>query len=200
MISRATSAPYYQKLANVFGSFGYLAVILVWFWMSLILCWPYIQDSGLRDVFLPQQRISHTEISQPGLPQPLQIIIMVSAIIFSVGVCLYAIYAIPRTIGRAGKKATSAGTNTTLSHVAYHHKPLSSARKKRLYEYISWSIKLIMLLLPTLLLFIPPKSGGIIPHDVSLLVGAVLSGIALMWFALQYLIAKIARLDPQDIW
>lgn len=188
------------KVANVFGSFGYLSILVQWFWWIAVVVLPYLQDSSIKTLLLPSPATEHTAAVSPSLPFGFQLVLGTLALLFSIAVVIYAIYAVPRTIGKAGKSLTQKSAEITVNHVKFHHKPLTKAARKRLFEYLTWTVKLLLIVLPCVLLFLPTHNGVAIPHEVVLAFGAFCAGMSLVWFTIQYLISRFARSDARTIW
>lgn len=189
------------KLANIFGTFGYLSVVVQWFWFVAVIILPYLQESSLKTIFLPQQgAIPSTVTTNLDFPPFIQIIIAGAAIIFTLAITLYAIYMVPRSIGKAGKKLTQTSAHVVTTRIKHHHKPLSAPRRKRIYEYLTWSVKTLLLIVPCLLLLLPAQYTLPIPHEAILIIGVFCAGMSLLWFGLQYIISRISRSDAREIW
>src|SRR5690606_35162026 len=123
------------------------------------------------------------------LPNSLELIITIASVIFAVGIIVYAIATVPRAIGRSGQKITRASATAVLPHFS-QHRQMSKKQQRRLLEYITWSVKVILVLLPILLLVIPPSYGLGLSHTVVAITGVVFGMISLLLFLLQYLLAR----------
>lgn len=190
------------RIANIFGSFGYFSVVVQWLWFIATIVLPYLEESSLKSVFLPAPGDKHHTVATAiNMPPFVQVIIASLAIIFTLAILVYAIYMIPRSIGKAGKTITQKSAQVTVSHITHrHHKPLTKRERKRLFEYATWSVKLLLLLIPCILLLLPADAKLTIPHEVILLFGAFCAGMSLVWFGLQYTISRFSHSDPREIW
>jgi hypothetical protein len=189
------------KVANILASFGYLSIVVQWFWAIATVAIPYIQHSSLELLFVPTTSApANTPMQHVDLPIGIQITMMIAAIIFVLAITLYAIYAIPRTVGKLGRNVTKKGAAVTIKHIKHHHQPLTPIEKKRVYEYITWGIKFLLMIAPCALLLLPTHQSLTISHAVVLIIGIFCLGLSLVWFGLQYLIALICRIPAKDIW
>lgn len=189
------------RIANIFGSFGYLSIVVQWFWFIAVIVLPYLEGSSLKSIFLPAAGEKHHAVAATiNMPPFMQLIIAGLAIIFTLAITIYAIYMIPRSIGKVGKTITQKSAQVTISHIKHHHKPLTKRERKRLFEYATWSVKLLLLLIPCVLLLLPAHARLTIPHEVILLFGAFCAGMSLVWFGLQYAISRFSHSDPREIW
>ena len=196
-----STSPRGTRIANIFGSFGYLSILIQWFWFLAIVVLPYLESSSLKSLFLPTHD-EHRQVvaSTLSMPPIVQGIITVIAVLFTIAITLYAIYIIPRSVGKAGKTITQKSAQVTVMHLKHHHKPLTKPERKRAFEYLTWSVKLVLLLLPCVLLLLPIKDTLTIPHEIILLFGIFCAAMSLIWFGVQYIISRLSRSDPREIW
>ncbi len=191
-----------SRFANAFGALGYISCLVQWMWMLAVAVFPRINASELRHLFVPA-----APAAQPvapvatTLPPVVQTIVLVATVVFSLAVITYAIVSIPRVVGRAGSKLTHQTAEIAVEHVARtSSKKLPPKRKKTWLERITWSIKLGLLLLPFLLLYLPLPPESPLSRDVTAAFGGFCAVMTLLWFLAQYFVAKLARLDPRNVW
>lgn len=200
---KATAAPTATlRLTMIFGALGYMSVLMQWLWLAVTVIFPFLITSGLSTYFLPseQQRIQQAQPAiDMSLPAPLEIALVVAAVVFTLGVTMYALIAVPRTIGRAGKTLTQQSAAAAIPRLT-HHRAISVTRRKALTEYITWAIKLIFVGLPLLALFIPTAASVGLSHIVVMYCGLFFGGWSLLMFSIQYCIAKLGRIDPHRVW
>ena len=188
-----------RAIANIFGTLGYMSLIVQWLWAGLTLGFPLFASDEFRTVFLPEPTTPAEPAVSVSIPEPIAIMFMVLALIFAIGITIYMIVAVPRTIGRVGKKVTVKSAEKIVPYVT-HHKHISKKRKKTLLERITWSVKLALLALPILALLIPVSDDLGLAGEVVTGVGLLCAGFTLAWFGLQFLVAKLGALDPRDVW
>lgn len=186
----------------IFGALGYMSVLMQWLWMGVTIIFPLISSSGMSTYFLPseqqqaQQAIPAAEIAMPGW---LQITLVVAAVLFTIAVTIYAIVAVPRTVGRIGKTVVQRSAKVAIPHLT-HHRPVTAARRKTLVERITWSIKLVFVFIPLIALLVPtPPSVGL-EHRIVLACGLFFGSWSLLMFGIQYVIARAGRVDPRQVW
>lgn len=193
-------SPAAQKISNILGSFGYLSVLIEYLLYLAIVIMPLIGDSDAKSIFTP----STTTKTEPGsiaitLPPQIQLIIAVIAVIFCLAVFVYAIYALPRGIGRVGRAVVAKSTRSTIAQIE-KKQPISLDKKKRLSIRVSWSIKIALAILPALLIILPIKATEALPREVAIILVVFCLFCSLFWFGCQFVIAKVDKLDPKNIW
>ncbi len=188
-----------RTIVNTFGVFGYLSLIMQWLWSAVILATPLFSNEATRSIFLPEHTVQPASTSSLELPEPLAWLFIVLAIVFSAAVIIYAVMAVPRTIGKTGRTITTKSAKVIVPHVT-HHKHISKKREKALTERITWVVKLVLVIVPFLLLLVPPDSTLGLTHLVTLSVGGFCAVASLVWFATQYISARLAKIDARFVW
>ena len=187
------------KIANIFGSFGYLSVIIQWLLFVAIIIFPLLQSSGVKRIFLPQQSSMPSTQTIITLPAGVQIALGVAAVVFCILVVIYAIYAIPRRIGRVGQKLTQTSAATTINRLG-HTKRLSEEEKAQITFSITWSIKILLTLLPLALLLLPLDNSIGLTRSMVMIIGLIAAGFSLFWFCLQFLAVTLSHTPAKNIW
>lgn len=189
-----------QSTANAFGALGYSSAIVQWFWSILAISLPLFTNDTAKQFFLPQKDSSRQiEVPSITMPSQLETIIVVLSVTFAIGLTIYALIALPKTVGKGGKKITEKTAKATLPHVA-HKKKLSKKQKRRLIERITWTVKLLMVLLPALALLIPPAAELGLPHAVVAGAGLIFASVSLISFGLQFALVKLWRIPSNQVW
>lgn len=199
-MSRSVTSRYALGVANTFGAFGYISCLIQWMLVFVVLVLPLLANDTFRNFFLPTHSSPSAPAAQLNLPPFLQSVLLVGAIVFSLGIIVYAIVSIPRTVGRTGRKVTHIAADIAVTRVIQPHAPMDKKQQKTLIERITWSIKLIMLALPLLLLLIPTTPRYGVTYEHLLLLGVYCASMTLIWFTLQYIVVHAVKLKPHDVW
>ena len=194
-----THRPKTRQAANLFGALGYISCLIQWMLVFVIFILPTLDSDGFRGFFIPPETAPSQPTSTIALPPFLQSVLLIAAILFSLGIMIYAIISVPRAIGRTGGKVTHKAADVAVTHIV-HRKHLTVKQQKTFIEHITWSIKLILTILPLLLLLLPSTATYTIPKEYILLFGAFCAGMTLLWFGIQYTIARISKLDSRIVW
>lgn len=199
-MSKKSSTSWSLRIANTFGVLGYGSVLLQWLWMALTIVLPLLVGSQALDFFLPRETAPTAPIEAGNDFSPvLQVIIAVLAVVFSVAVSLYALYKLPKSIGKAGKTITHTGAKVSSDFVAKraHYQP---AQKARLMSNITWAAKFVLIALPLLALLLPTAEQFALNHLQVVVVGLFLSVWSLVWFIAQLILAHVAKLSSKTVW
>lgn len=188
-----------QKIANVFGAFGYLGVCFQWLWSLLPLAYTLIENNTVRSLIIPEHRASNPSTLSVELPGFVEIIVMAIALVFAISITIYAIYLIPNTVGKAGKKITQESAKMAVPVLTRHHK-ISKQKRAKLQFRITWLIKLLLVIAPLIIaLCVQPSATGL-ERPVYLAVSIVITVFSALPFSIQFAIAKLAKIDPKQIW
>lgn len=186
-------------IVNGLGVLGYISVLLQWLWVLLTLGYPLAMNESLQKTFLPEQTAKPIEAATLSIPQPIGIMFVVLAVVFAIVISIYVIYSAPRTIGRIGRSMSRTSAETIAPRIT-RHRHISKKRQARLIERLTWTVKLIAVLLPPLLLMIPTASELGLSYQVVTAVGLYLTIWSIGWFGLQYLLTHVWRISARDIW
>lgn len=191
-----------QSIVNTLGAFGYISLILQWGWAIVILGLPLISTETFQNIFLPtqtQSTISAETTSATTIPQPIEVGIIVTSIFFAVVISIYALISVPRAIGARGKKATNV-VATKIAPVITRHKVLPKKQQKKLIEYLGWSIKITLAIIPFLLVLIPVDTTLELTREVTISAAILLFSATLAWFVCQYLLARLWKVPASRVW
>ena len=191
-----------QPLVNTLGAFGYSSVLVQYLWTIITIGLPLLTSDMTKRVFLPQEPTEPAPTIDPiSLPGFVEQIIVVASVIFAVAIILYAIVAVPRGIGRAGQRITRTSAQTVSTGVQRHrHQPMGKKHKRRLVSRFTWSFKYALAIIPLFLLIVPVDPSIGLEQAVVIVVGLVAGGFSLLWFTLQYSLARLWHIGARDIW
>ncbi|HTK39909.1 MAG TPA: hypothetical protein VL362_03515 [Patescibacteria group bacterium] len=188
-----------RTLTNTLGTFGYLSLTMQWLWLCVTLGMPLIKSGWFHTLFLPNHSSQTLPTYTVDIPQPLAILFMVLAVIFAVGMSIYAVIAVPKTIAKTGKKVTTSTARVVIPRIT-HRQPISKKREKTLIERISWSAKFIAATIPLIAAFIPISSQLSLDQSIVSSVAIVCGVCTFAWFAGQFVLARLFALDQRVVW
>ena len=190
-----------QATVNTLGALGYSSVIIQWFWSILTIGLAFFTSNLMQELFLPPKRpASDPPPSSIELPGSLEIIITIVSVILALGIIVYALLAIPKAIGRGGQHLTRRSAKIAMPHLASRQHSLSKKQRRRLYERVTWSIKLLLICIPLLLLMIPPAPALGLPHAVVASAGMLFGAASLVLFGIQYILVHHWRIPAKHVW
>lgn len=187
-----------QFAVNSAGVVGYLFVLLGWIWaLALVLT-----NTGLVDLFASEQpKSSPPAVSFPefSLPEPIAIVLLAGLAVFMIGLSVYAFLKVPAEAIKQGSRAAHKAADK-LAPVVARKKPLSKKKRLNLTARLVFYIKLALIVVPVaatagLVVFV--GSDLSLAPDLVIIVSAGTGAVAMLFFALQYALARITKL-PLD--
>ena len=188
-----------NRLVNVFGSLGYTALAVQWLWSMLIISIPYVDNDSFRGYMMPAESSSTPTPLVTDIPEPVATVLMLVVVLFAISISIYAIIAVPRSAGKAGGKATKVAVQAAVPKIS-KHKKLTKKERIGLSERLTWGVKALLVVLPLLLSLLPIHDAVPLDRDVVIAASILLAIISLLWFTLQFIVVKIYKIDPANVW
>lgn len=185
-------------LANTFGTFGYIFCILLWGWTGVVYLPTLLENDTVTRLLLPPES---NDVITPPVSTESSPVIAVVAIGVTIAVVILTIVVLlraPITIAKTGKTVTMRAADSALPLIT-HGKPLPLAKKKRLTVQLVKLVKLLIVLLPLFALLPGLIIELSLPFDIVILTSSVLALIAIFWFSLQYIIARLLAVEPSQL-
>lgn len=186
-----------QTAANAFGALGYLSLLFQWMWSLILLAYPVITDPN-------STLLQHS--ARPTIPSPTTqidvnpfmagLLIIITMIIL--GFAVITIVRLPKTIGKTGARLTRSTTNLILPAIT-HHEPIAPARRRLLSFKIILALKAALILLPLISLLFAPAIPEL-TRTAGFVVGAFCAIGSSLYFAIQYIIARLGRVKMNALW
>ena len=190
-------APKWLWVTKVFGTFGYTSLLLQWGWLTLLVLPSLLDNQLVKELLLPaptkQAQVVATADSSFSL---LYAIIIAVVLVTALALTAYVLAKIPGQIARGGQKVITATTVASLP-VLTGHKKLTAKKRLKLSLHVSKLVKLLFTLLPFGLLGLLAFVSVSLPTNVVWSVGGFLATGSLVWFSLEYLVAKLLAIDEQ---
>lgn len=180
-----------KTIVRFVGGLGYFSAVIQWAWLALLYGPSLIENKTFRDFFLPHQTNQPIQASVFATSQPSPILVGFALVLTAIilVVTLVILIRFPLSLAKAGKKSTQTAAHFILPTIV-HHRPLPQKRERILTAKIIIWVKFVGSVAPFVLLF-----GGMfmslkIPFELFIIVGAVLAINSLVWFTLEYYLAK----------
>lgn len=183
------------KTANFFGALGYVSLVFEWMWVFGLLLYPAAEYFK----FLVPAK-APTSNHEPLFVIDGTVAMIVGGIItvLCLGMVMYAFFAVPRSVAKTGARVTRITANSVMPTITRHH-PVTKKVKKRLTFIVITYIKATVITLPLLVsLFIQGYPS--LPGQIISIVAAFFAIWALINFAVQLAVTKIAKLDTNQVW
>lgn len=199
-MDRRTKSSAKRKLANSFGYLGYLFCFLQWFWVVLL----YFSVLKLVTTPLVPHADSHTEqISLPTytLPSSLEIIIFVVVVLVMIAATVYAFIQIPVGVAKTSDKVVHKTAETMAPIIIKsQHKKDTKKNRIKITARLILAIKLLLVIIPVAL---TAASGLLkdqpVDYAVALAVGIGISSLSVIFFAVQYALARLLHVKLPDV-
>lgn len=185
-------------LANAFGTLGYFSCIFSWGWAALLYVPMMLENKLVEDLILPTpaEEIARQPIISQSSP-----LMMVFALIVTVVVVVATVIVlikIPIAVAKNGKAMTTKVAKSATPLIT-RNKPLPESKKKILTANIIKLIKLLLVIIPTALVLLGSLFELPLPYEIIVLVSGVLSLFSLFWFSLQYISARLLRIEADAL-
>lgn len=184
-----------QLIVNTLGTFGYMSLILQWLWVSVLFLPSLFENSTVKNFLIPPSNAPEAPVIEFHSPPLLAIILAVIVTTAVLIITVMVLIRLPATISETGKKATLKSAEAIIP-VLTHHRTLPAHKKRQLTIQTIRLIKFVFTLLPFLLLLLTAYVPTSLPDEIVMLVGAFLALGTLLWFSLEYTVARILKVKP----
>lgn len=183
--------------ANVFGTLGYLSVLLQWTWTLLLLCYPLLMaDHSFLLPDAPAEPFHPTNDAVTSSPITAVVAIAVTAFVLVTTVIVIA--RLPKQIGKRGAKLTHQ-TADTIIPIVTKHKPLPQKKRRVLSYRIILVAKIVFIALPVIgLIWVRPPYP--LTSAVVWAIGLYCASWSIVYFAVQQAIGFFAKIDTRQLW
>lgn len=185
-------------IANTAGAVGYLLVVLGWLWATVFLV---TSVEFLENFTQNRQTESYSELTLPtmSIPDPVVVIVAIVVTVVMVGISVFAVYKIPAESIKQSSRVTKSSAEN-LTKLVERSKPLLVKKHQLLTRRLIVYIKLALAIIPTLivagLVLFTPNDMQLSP-GLAMMITAGTSLLALVFFATQYLAARLLKV-PTD--
>ena len=191
------------SVANIFGTLGYISLIIQWVWTGIILVYPLILSGTAEswwNCLQPKATKPPTTVAPTDFGSATSFInvfaIILTAVILAISIIL--IFRLPKKIGETGAHLTQSAANAVIP-IIYRAEEMPKAKRKRLsFKIIVTTKCLLTLLALALLLFAQPISQ--LSFSVIWALGSFCFVCTMIYWLIQYLIARFYRVNQSKIW
>lgn len=181
-------------LVNAFGTLGYFSCIFSWVWAALLFLPTLLENKYVEDYLLPTPPEEVIQQTATTGSSPFMMIVALVVTVIVIIATIVILIKIPIAVAKTGKTVTTKAAESAIPLVT-KHQPLPPAKKKLLTANLIKIMKLFLVLLPfgaTLLgIFIELP----LPYEITVLISGILSLFSLLWFSLQYIFARLLKID-----
>lgn len=181
-------------LVNTFGSLGYIFCLILWGWIGILYVPMLLENDQIGRILLPPPAQETTVVQPTTELSPVAVILAVGITAVVMVTTIVVLLRAPVTIAKTGKTVTTKAASSALPLLTRNH-PISPAKKKRLTAELVKLVKLLLVFLPVVIgligFFIEPP----LPLYLSLFVSSILALLAVFWFCMQYIAARLLGVD-----
>ena len=190
--------PKRQLVVNTFGTFGYISLILQWLWVSVLFLPQLFENERVKDFFMPPTNITQAPSIELHAPPLLATVLAIAITVAILIITIVILARLPIAVSKTGKK-TVLSTAEKIIPVITHHQKLPAKKKRQLTVQIIRIVKFVFTLLPFLLLVLVVFVPTSLPDEIVMFVGGFLALTTLVWFSLQYGLARILNVEPMKL-
>ncbi len=200
------SAKFPLVVANGMGGIAYASLLFQWIWSLIPIFYPFATSEEFSSCILSPTKDGSTPVD---IPQTLSIqipsggdiisvIFMIMISLLSLAIIVYIIIKIPKTTGKIGQTITR-GSAESITPIIVKNRNVK--QKTKIIERVTWGVKVILLIAPLAISFAPYNQGDIpLTRAQVAITGAMFFIISSLLFIMQFVIAKLAKLEAKDIW
>jgi hypothetical protein len=193
--------PLKHRVANAFGALGYFFCFLQWFW-AVMLYLSVIQSATLFISSTADQPVEQTPPTALALPGWAEAIVVGIVIVIMLALTVYALIKIPASIAKTGSKVLRKTTTTvTPLVIKVQHQPNTKKTRAKITARLILAIKLLLVIIPlsaTALSGLLEKQS--IDYAIAIVLGCVLASGGVLFFSIQYALARLLRIKLSAIW
>lgn len=195
--------PKSRKIAvlNILGSAGYVACVLQWAWMLLVLLPSILRSSLVTSWFGPTQvapapaPVYAGSGEVPGYVAFIGLVVGIVLLLWS----LYVLFAkVPRTVAASGEKVTHVVVET-IAPVIVKRINLPEKQKREVPEIVMVCLKLLLVFAPLSLLLFAQGVTVAMSFGLVMSIGIVLFSWSFVFFAVQYGASRALHVDYKKL-
>jgi len=190
-----------KNVSNFFGALGYFACLIQWFWVVIL------YSSLLKSAVLLVSPDADNVVTKPdvvinsGVSLP-SIIFAGVVTIFVIILTVYVLIKMPSAILKTSKKIVNEAAESVVPVVLkVQHKKDTKKNHIKLTTRIIVIIKAVLLVLPIILTLVSQLlKVQIFGFYIAILISIWLAAFTIVFFILQYVIAKAFAVKSKDLW
>ena len=181
------------RTANIFGTLGYMSIILQWFWAVLLFCYPLIMSDYI--LLTPTETQAPAPIDSSISTSPIVIFIAACVTVAILILAVIAIIRLPKQIGQQGARVTHQAAKA-ITPIVTRHITIPKNKRRTLTFQIKIYIKLLCVLAPLIALIWIPID---VPLEAAVVwtAGIFCASWSLFYITTQIIVAKLAKI-PKD--
>lgn len=188
-----------QKFTNFFGGLGYLGCAAQWLWI-LLLYFSYIRR--IISSVTPIANVKPVEVV-PVIVQPVNPLMFVIGsiiLITMIVITIFVIIKMPSTIAKTGQKIVHKSTESIIPIILNIQNKKTKRNKIKLTFGLTLIIKILLIIIPVILTYTSQFiKDSTFDFYIAMYVSIFLFCISLIFFGIQYLLARLFSVNKQAI-
>ena len=153
-----------------------------------------LENKYVEDFLLPPPPKEVVQQSVATESSPLMLVFALAVTVIVIIATIIILIKIPMAVARTGKTVTTKAAESAIPLVTKNH-PLPPAKKKRLTTNLIKIMKLFLVVIPVGVTLLGVLIELPLPYEIVMLVSGVLALFSLLWFSLQYIFARLLKVD-----
>ena len=187
-------------IVNISGALGYIATVFCWLWSTIIVL---TSTNIMESLTTKRQPESYPEFMLPefSFPEPVVYITVLIITIFMIGLSIYAVYKAPTEAVKQTSRATKK-TASSLATLIHRAEEQPKEKQKILSAKLAFYIKLTLVFVPVLAVAITTSTNASniqLPAGIAIMISASGGLFAIVFFGLQYSLAKLLKVPPNKL-
>lgn len=190
-----------KNVTNFFGAFGYLSCLSQWLW-AIALNFSFIESIALFVSPVADSPVIEAPKATIDISSNMPLMIMaIFFVVIMAALTIFVLVKMPSTIVKTGKKVVhGASEGITPIVLKLQHKKDNKKNHKKLSSRLVLIIKIILIIIPVGLSIMSGFSDAqLLDSYISIIICLWLAGFSLVFFVIQYLLARFFALSRQDI-
>ena len=187
-----------SRLVNALGALGYFSLFVQWLWSIIVIGYPLLEDGSLTNLLQPSSTSDAIRLPDMVIPMAVALPFTIIVTVVVVVATLLAFFSLPRTIGKGGATVTHKAAKVSTDYMSRHHH-IKTSEKKRLGTRIIALLKITLSFVAFILVVLPHPATPL-EYRLVVLIGTLGFVATLIYFAGQYLVARIRQVDLTTVW
>lgn len=190
-----------KNVANLLGAFGYLFCSLLWLW-AILLYFSLIKAFALFISPSVENNVAKSSAVVDSGPNTLPIIVVAVITIIMAVLTIYIFIKIPSIIAKTSKKIVhKTAENITPTVLRIQNRKDTKKNHIKLTSHLILIIKIVLIITPIILSFLSRfMEKQIFDFYIVMYVSVWLAGISMIFFVIQYFLARLLLVKRQDLW
>lgn len=185
-----------RKLTNLFGGLGYLSVLFQWLFVAVLVLPVFLESETYVNILEPTTPVEQP-VSEPAvLTGGIWVFVTFAIALVFIALTVILLLKIPASIAKTGHDITEKSAKS-ITPIVIKNRKLKPSEQTKLTARLVKLIKLLLVTVPVALVCLTYFTGATLDIYSAIFVGCLLAILSLVLFSVQYLLAKLFKLQPK---